>query len=107
MHRTCAHPDCTVAFSACDIHHIRWWGEHHGPTDIDNLLPVCDRHHHLVHEGGWTLTMTSDRIATWTRPDGTIHWTGTTIAEDPSWTTVHTPTSISHSDPTWQLAQRR
>lgn len=84
MHRTCAHPDCTVAFSTCDIHHIRWWGKHHGPTDIDNLLPVCDRHHHLIHEGGWTLTMTSDRIATWTRTDGTVHWTGTTIDRQPT-----------------------
>ena len=26
MHRTCAHPDCTVVFSACDIHHIRLVG---------------------------------------------------------------------------------
>jgi hypothetical protein len=25
MYRTCAHPDCTVAFSACKAHHIRWW----------------------------------------------------------------------------------
>jgi hypothetical protein len=52
MHRTCAHPDCTVVFSACDIHHVAWWGRDDGPTDIDNLLPVCERHHHLIHEGG-------------------------------------------------------
>jgi hypothetical protein len=84
MHRTCAHPDCTVAFSACDIHHIRWWGRDDGPTDIDNLLPICERHHHLIHEGGWTLTMTPDRVATWTRPDGTAHWTGSTIDRHPT-----------------------
>jgi hypothetical protein len=84
MHRSCAHPDCTVAFSACDIHHIAWWGRDDGPTDIDNLLPVCERHHHLIHEDRWTLTMTPDRTATWTRPDGTIHRTCTTIDRQPA-----------------------
>ena len=79
MHQGCAHPDCTVGFDACRIHHIRWWWEHNGPTDIDNLLPLCERHHHQVHEGGWTLTMTPDRVATWTRPDGTVHFVGSTI----------------------------
>ncbi len=78
MHRTCAHPDCTVGFDACRIHHITWW-RHGGRTDIVNLLPLCERHHHLVHEGGWGLTMAPDRTATWLRPDGTHHHTGTTI----------------------------
>ncbi len=72
MHRTCGHPGCTVPFESCRIHHVRWWTRDHGPSDIDNLVPLCEAHHHLVHEGGWTLTMTPDRIATWTRPDGTI-----------------------------------
>ncbi len=72
MYRTCAHPDCTMPFSACKAHHIRWWWRDLGPTDLDNLIPLCERHHHLVHEGGWTLTMTPDRITTWTRPDGVV-----------------------------------
>ena len=42
------------------------------------------KHHDDVHEGGWTLTMTPDRIATWTRPDGTTYWTGTTIDRAPN-----------------------
>ena len=71
MHRTCGHPGCTVPFESCRIHHVRWWTRDHGPSDLDNLLPLCEAHHHLVHEGGWTLTMTPDRVATWTRPDGT------------------------------------
>jgi hypothetical protein len=36
MHRTCAHPDCTVGVAACRIHHVRWWWRDLGPTDIDN-----------------------------------------------------------------------
>jgi hypothetical protein len=78
MHRTCAHPDCTVPFDACRIHHVIAW-QAGGQTDIDDLLPVCEPHHHLVHEGGWSLTMTPDRVATWTRPDGVHHHTGSTI----------------------------
>ncbi len=88
MHRTCAHPDCTVTFDNTRIHHIAHWTQHHGPTNLDNLLPLCERHHHDVHEGGWTLTMTPDRDATWTRPDHTTHHTGTTIDR----TTRATPT---------------
>lgn len=84
MHRTCAHPECTVGFDACRIHHVLWWWEHHGDTDLDNLLPLCERHHHLVHEGGWTLTMTPTRVATWLRPDGSHHHTGTTIDRTPT-----------------------
>jgi len=72
MHRTCGHPGCTVPFESCRIHHVRWWTRDHGPSDLDNLLPLCEAHHHLVHEGGWTLTMTPDRVATWIRPDGTV-----------------------------------
>ena len=79
MHATCAHPGCRVLYSRCRIHHVTFWGEHLGPTDEDNLLPVCDKHHHLVHERGWTLTMTPDRVATWSLPDGTIYSTGSTI----------------------------
>lgn len=84
MYRTCAHPDCTVPFSACKAHHIRWWWRHLGPTDLDNLIPLCERHHHLVHEGGWGLIMTPDRVATWTRPDGTIAHHGPSIDRTPA-----------------------
>ena len=78
MHRTCVHPDCTVSFDACRIHHVVPW-QSGGPTDLGNIVPVCEPHHHLVHEGGWGLTMASDRVATWTRPDGVHHHTGSTV----------------------------
>jgi hypothetical protein len=82
MHRTCGHPTCSVPFDATRIHHLVPWYQG-GTTDITNLLPACDPHHHLVHEGGWTVTMTPDRIATWTRPDGTVFHIGTTIDRAP------------------------
>jgi hypothetical protein len=82
MHRTCIGATCTVPFEACHMHHVIPW-EHGGATDLSNLVPLCSREHHLVHEGGWTLTMTPERIATWTRPDGTTSHTGTTIDRAP------------------------
>lgn len=85
MHRTCAHPDCTVGFDDCRIHHVTFW-RLGGRTDLTNMVPLCETHHHLVHEGGWTLTMTADRLATWTRPDGRHHHTGSTIDRLPSQT---------------------
>ncbi|MGA9278093.1 HNH endonuclease [Ilumatobacter sp.] len=83
MHRGCAYPGCEVGFDSCRIHHVRWWGRDNGPTDLANLLPVCERHHHLVHEGGWVLTLDAERIATWTRPDGVVYHTGPTIDRFP------------------------
>ncbi len=74
MYRTCAFHGCDVPFDRCEIHHIAYW-ELGGPTDLDNLLPLCSRHHHVVHEGGWTLHLAPDRTLTATRPDGTVHAT--------------------------------
>ena len=77
MHTTCVHPDCSVSIDDCRIHHTTPW-QYGGRTDLADLAPVCETHHHLVHEGGWELTITPDRTATWTRPDGTVYWTGPT-----------------------------
>ncbi len=55
-HDTCAFDGCAVAFHACQIHHINYW-ENGGPTDMNNMIPLCSRHHHAAHEGGWTLSL--------------------------------------------------
>jgi hypothetical protein len=59
-----------VPFHRCEIHHIHWF-EHGGPTDLDNLVPLCSRHHHLVHDLGWHLHLAPDRTLTITPPSGT------------------------------------
>jgi hypothetical protein len=82
MHRTCVGSNCTVSFDDCYVHHIVPWTKG-GFTDLDNLLPLCDRDHHLVHEGGWKITMTADRVVTWTRPDGTVYATVASIDRAP------------------------
>ncbi len=71
IYRCCAIPGCTVAFDNCQIHHLHWWGRDHGHTDIDVMLPLCHKHHHSVHEGGWHLTLDTHRNLTITYPDGT------------------------------------
>ena len=78
MYRTCAHPSCTVPFDSCRIHHVIYW-QRGGPSDLDNMVPLCERHHHLVHEGGWTLELFPDRRTTWRTPDGTVYFDGITI----------------------------
>ena len=71
----CAIPGCTIAFDACQIHHLRWW-RHLGRTDIENLIPLCHRHHHNVHEDHWSLHLDNHRNLTITKPDRTTLTTG-------------------------------
>lgn len=46
----CQFPGCH-ATTHLDAHHFVSWS-HGGPTDLDNLILLCGRHHTLVHEGG-------------------------------------------------------
>ncbi len=71
MYRCCAFGECDVAFDRCEIHHILPW-ELGGPTDLINLIPLCSRHHHVVHQGGWKLELDDDRLLTITQLDGTV-----------------------------------
>jgi hypothetical protein len=79
LYATCGVYGCAVKFDHCQPHHVKFW-ENGGPTDLANLLPLCSRHHHLVHEGGWKLTIAADRTVTLSYPDGTIQTTGPPLA---------------------------
>ena len=48
----CRWPGCERSASMCDGHHLVHW-INGGPTDLDNLVLLCRRHHRMVHEGGW------------------------------------------------------
>jgi len=74
MYRSCGIGDCDVPFDRCEIHHIDEWTADQGETNLDSLIPSCARHHHLVHEGGWTLELDPHtRELTIALPDGTVH----------------------------------
>jgi len=68
LYRSCAM--CDVPFDHCQMHHVSWYSLN-GLSDIDNLVPLCNKHHHLVHEGGWQLHLAPDRTLTITQPGGT------------------------------------
>ncbi len=67
-HHTCRFPGCASS-RRLHAHHIIHWLDH-GPTEIDNLLLLCSFHHHLIHEGGWTLSGNANHHQ-FKRPDGT------------------------------------
>lgn len=58
--KTCRWPGCDRPASYTSGHHLVHW-IHNGPTDLDNLVLLCHRHHWMVHEGGWQIVRTEDR----------------------------------------------
>jgi hypothetical protein len=71
MYPTCMIDECAVPFDRCEPHHIDYW-RNGGRTDLAQLGPLCSRHHHLVHEGGWELDLDPiTRVLTITHPDRT------------------------------------
>ncbi len=49
----CATPGCN--HSHLEIHHTIWWSRG-GPTDLDLLIGLCTRCHHLLHRGRLRIT---------------------------------------------------
>jgi len=49
----CVFPGCRIPSLDCDLDHNQPWVEH-GPTEPENLGPLC-RHHHVVRHHGWTI----------------------------------------------------
>jgi hypothetical protein len=63
----CRFPGCSSRHRL-HAHHIVWW-IHGGPTDMDNLILLCRRHHHAVHDRDWICTGTA-AAPEFRRPDG-------------------------------------
>ena len=66
--RGCAFPGCTHT-SFLHAHHIKHW-LHGGETSLDNPVLLCTVHHHMVHEGGWTITRGADGALLFHPPRG-------------------------------------
>ncbi|HUJ77239.1 MAG TPA: DUF222 domain-containing protein, partial [bacterium] len=66
--RGCAFPGCTHT-RFLHAHHISHW-LHGGATSLGNLTMMCGHHHHLVHEGGWTITAVEGGTLVFNSPQG-------------------------------------
>ena len=75
LYATCAIPGCAVNYDNCRLHHLTWW-DNGGGTDLHNILPLCERHHHRIHDHGWTLTLSPNRELRVQTPDGHVMTTG-------------------------------
>jgi hypothetical protein len=64
----CRFPGCTHT-RFLHGHHIQHW-LHGGETSVDNLVTLCTAHHHLIHEGGWSVTRTAAGELVFSAPDG-------------------------------------
>jgi hypothetical protein len=50
----CVVDGCEVPAHRCEVHHVHPWASG-GNTDIENLAPLCVRHHRTVERGQWGL----------------------------------------------------
>ena len=70
IHDTCTAPGCKVAARICDTDHAVPWSAD-GPTDIDNLAPLCATDNRAKEPAGWHCHQHPDGRRTWThKPTG-------------------------------------
>jgi hypothetical protein len=60
---------CGLAPPYCDVHHVVYRSDG-GRHTVDNCRMLCRFHHHLVHEGGFGLSVADDGTLQARRPDG-------------------------------------
>ncbi|MEI8082220.1 MAG: HNH endonuclease, partial [Actinomycetes bacterium] len=63
----CAYPGCERPPGWCAAHHIQHWA-HGGETSLQNLVLLCDRHHHKIHDTNHTITTEPGRKPVITKP---------------------------------------
>jgi 5-methylcytosine-specific restriction endonuclease McrA len=74
LRRALLHRDRSCRFPGCHVrvgqgHHLRHWAQG-GPTTLGNLVLLCRRHHHAVHEEGYRVSRGPDGTLDFRRPDG-------------------------------------
>ena len=74
LRRALLHRDRSCRFPGCHArvgegHHVRHWAQG-GPTTLGNLVLLCRRHHHAVHDEGYRVFRGPDGALDFRRPDG-------------------------------------
>ena len=67
----CVFPFCDRDARKCQLDHTIPWP--HGPTEADNLGPLCQRHHNVKTHGRWQLAQPFRGIFVWRSPTGRIY----------------------------------
>lgn len=68
----CRAPWCDRGPDWCEAHHVAHWVDG-GPTDPTNLVMLCARHHHLLHQPGWHVKLLPDATVEVTDPGCRVH----------------------------------
>lgn len=76
----CRFPGCDRPSTWCEGHHVVWI-THDGPTELANLVLVCSRHHHRLHQPGWQAKLRPDATFEVTDRDGLMRCTSPPRAE--------------------------
>ncbi|MEA2973101.1 MAG: hypothetical protein QOG82_1559 [Actinomycetota bacterium] len=79
----CRFPGCDRTSAWCEGHHVKWV-THGGATEIANLVLVCSRHHHRLHQSHWQAKLLPDATFEVTDPNGMVRATSPPRAE-PGW----------------------
>jgi len=79
----CRFPGCDRPSSWCEGHHVVWV-TNDGPTNLANIVLLCSRHHHRLHQPGWHATLTPDGAFEVTEPTGRVRNTSPPRTE-PAW----------------------
>ena len=66
--RGCTFPGCHRTHYV-DAHHLEHWSNG-GKTELSNLTLLCSYHHHLLHEGGFSIRRLDDGALEFHRADG-------------------------------------
>jgi hypothetical protein len=67
--RHCRWPGCDRTADWCEAHHVLHWLRH-GPTKLENLVLLCVRHHHHLHQPEWNVTLRADATLVIVTPTG-------------------------------------
>lgn len=78
----CRFPGCIVPAIRCEIDHVADWA-HGGPTHMDNLQALCQRHHSMKQFTAWKVRQLDHGVILWTSP------LGKTYTDEPPPPAVH------------------
>lgn len=92
---TCRFPGCTTPARRSDVDHTHDYARG-GPTTLANLAHLCESHHMMKHQSGWSVRQKAYGVMEWTSP------TGRTYEDEPASRVFFRPVAgRDDDDPPW------